>query len=136
MVDGIPTSIRGTVWPLLLGNKANVTVTLYEQSKSEAFRVKQLSAEREAAEIPDVLKAGREDAVSSIEIVCDAEADAGIHSDNDIDNSTIDSNLNPMPMKDGEIDSDDRNQFGSPDVFENRDDTVDPEGFLSSVYLL
>lgn len=49
VADGIPTSLRGSVWPLLIGNRQNVNEGLYEQSKTEAFRVKQLSVDREAA---------------------------------------------------------------------------------------
>ena len=49
MAQGIPTSLRGAVWPLLIGNRLGVTETLYEQSKKEAFRIKQLSLDREAA---------------------------------------------------------------------------------------
>lgn len=58
VAQGIPTSLRGTVWPLLIGNRLGVTEALYEQSKKEAFRIKQLSLDREAA-----LEAAREKTV-------------------------------------------------------------------------
>ena len=47
--EGIPTSLRGTVWPLLIGNRQKVTEILYDESKREAFRVKRLTADREEA---------------------------------------------------------------------------------------
>jgi hypothetical protein len=50
VAEGIPTSLRGTVWPLLIGNKAQVTPALYEESRREGQRVRRLAAEREAAD--------------------------------------------------------------------------------------